>query len=67
MSQIFLSHSGKDARAAIALQQWLVEQRPQLANEIFLHSARRHATVEKYIHRHQGAVDGISDGLGFEP
>jgi hypothetical protein len=36
MSRIFLSHSRLDSRAALALKQWLSEQRPQLANEIFL-------------------------------
>ena len=36
MSRIFLSHSSADKRAAVALKQWLAEQRPQLANEIFL-------------------------------
>jgi hypothetical protein len=36
MSRIFVSHSGEDRRAAVALKQWLAEQRPQLANEIFL-------------------------------
>jgi WD40 repeat protein len=36
MSRIFLSHSSNDARAAVALKQWLAEQRPQVVNEIFL-------------------------------
>ncbi|OBH95466.1 TIR domain-containing protein [Mycobacterium sp. E2733] len=36
MSRIFLSHSSKDNRQAVALKQWLVDQRPELANEIFL-------------------------------
>ena len=36
MSRIFLSHSSADARAALALKRWLSDQRPQLANEIFL-------------------------------
>lgn len=36
MSRIFLSHSTRDWRAAVALKQWLVEQRPDLANEVFL-------------------------------
>jgi WD40 repeat protein len=36
VSRIFLSHSSADNRAAIALKQWLCEQEPQLANEIFL-------------------------------
>ena len=36
MSRIFLSHSSRDNRAALALKQWLAEQRPELANEIFL-------------------------------
>ena len=36
MSRIFLSHSSRDNRQAVALKRWLVEQRPELANEIFL-------------------------------
>ena len=36
MSLIFLSHSSADNRAALALKKWLAEQRPELANEIFL-------------------------------
>ncbi len=36
MSRIFLSHASADNRDAIALKRWLVEQRPGLANEIFL-------------------------------
>ena len=36
MSRIFLSHSSRDNRAALALKQWLAQQRPELANEIFL-------------------------------
>lgn len=36
MSRIFLSHSSRDTRQAIALKQWLIEQTPPLANEIFL-------------------------------
>ena len=36
MSRIFLSHSSTDDREAIALRQWLAQQNPRLANEIFL-------------------------------
>jgi WD40 repeat protein len=36
MSRIFLSHSSRDLREAIALKQWLAEQDPPLANDIFL-------------------------------
>jgi hypothetical protein len=36
VSRIFLSHSSRDNRQAVALRQWLAEQRPELANEIFL-------------------------------
>ena len=36
MSRIFLSHSSRDSRQAVALKNWLSEQRPELANEIFL-------------------------------
>ena len=36
MSRIFLSHSSRDNRQAVALKRWLADQRPELANEIFL-------------------------------
>ena len=36
MSRIFLSHSSRDNREALALKQWLSAQRPELATEIFL-------------------------------
>jgi WD40 repeat protein len=36
MSRIFLSHSSLDAREALALKRWLVDQEPPLATEIFL-------------------------------
>ena len=35
MPRVFLSHSSRDNRQAIALKQWLVEQEPALAEEIF--------------------------------
>jgi WD40 repeat protein len=34
--RIFISHKSEDSRAAVALKQWLAEQRPELADEIFL-------------------------------
>jgi WD40 repeat protein len=36
MSRIFVSHSSKNNREAIALRHWLIKQDPALANEIFL-------------------------------
>jgi hypothetical protein len=36
VSRIFVSHSSRDNRQAVALKQWLSGQRPELANEIFL-------------------------------
>ncbi|MCX2933722.1 TIR domain-containing protein [Mycobacterium sp. CVI_P3] len=36
MSRIFVSHSSRNTREAVALKRWLVEQDPPLANEIFL-------------------------------
>jgi WD40 repeat protein len=36
MPRIFLSHSRLDNRLAIALRQWLIEQNPPLADEIYL-------------------------------
>ncbi|BBX66550.1 TIR domain-containing protein [Mycolicibacterium psychrotolerans] len=36
MPRIFLSHSRRDNRQAIALRQWLIEQNPPLAEEIYL-------------------------------
>jgi hypothetical protein len=34
--RIFMSHSSRDTREAVALKQWLAEQDPRLADEIFL-------------------------------
>ncbi|MGW0019419.1 nSTAND1 domain-containing NTPase [Rhodococcus sp. NPDC003382] len=36
MTRIFLSHSSRDSRQAVALMRWLVENEPSLAGEIFL-------------------------------
>jgi WD40 repeat protein len=36
VSRIFLSHSSRDNREALALKLWLSEQRPELATEVFL-------------------------------
>ncbi|MGO9350188.1 MAG: TIR domain-containing protein [Mycobacterium sp.] len=36
LSRIFLSHSSRDNREAVALKRWLSGQRPELADEIFL-------------------------------
>ncbi|MGV9743924.1 nSTAND1 domain-containing NTPase [Rhodococcus zopfii] len=36
MTRIFLSHSSRDSRQAIALKRWLVQQEPGFAGEIFL-------------------------------
>jgi hypothetical protein len=36
VSRIFMSHASRYSRQAVALKQWLAEQRPELANEIFL-------------------------------
>ena len=41
MSRFFISHAGKDYREAKALRQWLIDQEPPLANEIFLDAERR--------------------------
>ncbi|MDQ0258211.1 hypothetical protein J2W20_000086 [Sinomonas atrocyanea] len=38
MARVFLSHSSRDGVAAAALKQWLVEQDPALADDIFLDS-----------------------------
>ena len=40
MSRIFLSHASEDGRQARALKQWLSEQDPPLATEIFLDTDR---------------------------
>jgi WD40 repeat protein len=45
MSRIFLSHSSKNNREAIALRHWLITQEPALANEIFL-DLHRDAGIE---------------------
>ncbi|MCW2652645.1 MAG: hypothetical protein JWR32_3621 [Mycobacterium sp.] len=36
MSRVFLSHSSRDSRQAMAVKKWLIEQEPGLAEEIFL-------------------------------
>jgi WD40 repeat protein len=36
MPRIFLSHSSRDNRQAIAVRQWLIDKDPQLTGEIFL-------------------------------
>ena len=36
MSRIFLSHSSRDSRQAVALKQWMVQRDASLADEIFL-------------------------------
>lgn len=36
MLRIFMSHSSRNNREAVALRQWLTERRPELATEIFL-------------------------------
>jgi DNA-binding beta-propeller fold protein YncE len=40
MPRIFLSHSSKDNTQAVALRQWLIDQRPELVDEIFLDIAQ---------------------------
>jgi len=36
VSRVFLSHSSRDSRQAVAVKAWLIEQEPGLAEEIFL-------------------------------
>lgn len=36
MSRIFMSHSSRDSRPAVAVKAWLIEHEPGLAEEIFL-------------------------------
>jgi WD40 repeat protein len=36
MSRVFLSHSSRDSRQAVAVKKWLTEQEPGLVEEIFL-------------------------------
>jgi WD40 repeat protein len=36
VSRVFLSHSSKDTRQAVALKAWLAERRPELRDEIFI-------------------------------
>ena len=36
VSRVFLSHSRRDSRQAIAVKAWLIEQEPGLAEEIYL-------------------------------
>ena len=59
MPRIFVSHSSKDDRQAIALQQWLVQQDPQLEKEIFLDM--RHAAAIHRLVRWKDALRQASD------
>ena len=36
LPRIFLSHSSRDSREAVALKQWLEGRRPELVDDIFL-------------------------------
>ena len=36
MSRVFLSHSSRDSRQAVAVKKWLIEQEPGLIDEIYL-------------------------------
>jgi WD40 repeat protein len=36
VSRVFLSHSSRDSRQAVAVKQWLIEQEPGLVDEIYL-------------------------------
>ena len=36
MSRVFLSHSSRDRRQAVAVKKWLIEQEPGLVDEIYL-------------------------------
>jgi hypothetical protein len=36
MSRVFLSHSNRDSRQAVAVKAWLIEHEPGLVKEIFL-------------------------------
>ena len=36
MSRVFLSHSSRDSRQAVAVKEWLIEQEPGLVDEIYL-------------------------------
>ena len=36
MSRVFMSHSSRDSRQAMAVKAWLLEQEPGLVDEIFL-------------------------------
>ena len=36
VSRVFLSHSSRDSRQAMAVKAWLIEQEPGLADEIYL-------------------------------
>jgi len=36
VSRVFLSHSSRDSRQAVAVKEWLIEQEPGLIDEIYL-------------------------------
>src|SRR6476659_69315 len=37
VARVFLSHSSRDSRQAVAVKQWLIAQEPGLVDEIYLH------------------------------
>ncbi len=59
MPRVFLSHSSQDNRQAIALRQWLVQQIPQLDNEIFF-DPQRDAGIRRLV-RWKEALRQASD------
>ena len=36
VARVFLSHSSRDNRQAVAVKQWLIEQEPGLVDDIYL-------------------------------
>ena len=36
MSRVFLSHSSRDSRQAVAVKKWLIEREPGLVDDIYL-------------------------------
>ena len=54
MSRVFLSHSSRDNRWAVAVKAWLVEQEPGLAEEIF-RDLDAHTGIRRGVH-YRGAA-----------
>lgn len=65
MSRVFLSHSSRDNRQAVAVKAWLIEQEPGLAEEIFLDLDR--ALTPEDLSRLEYTAQVLHEGLRLCP